>query len=291
MILRSYAKVNLCLYVLNKRPDNYHNLDSIFERINIYDTIRLHKASGTSISLTACPSCIPVDESNLAFRAAKILQDSCKVQKGVRISIQKNIPVGAGMGGGSSNAATVLLGLNKLWRLHLSVEKLARIGKKIGADVPFFIYESRFARVRGVGDRVLSLQPLRKKILWHVIVTPLIHVPTPEIYKRWDSLSDSQRRLTSSQGNVTLILSALRKKGPVSISRYLYNSLERVTIPLYPEIQKIKDRLVQSGLRAVLMSGSGPTVFGIVSSHKEALLVSRQITRETKWRVFTARSM
>ncbi|HNX81075.1 MAG TPA: 4-(cytidine 5'-diphospho)-2-C-methyl-D-erythritol kinase [Candidatus Omnitrophota bacterium] len=291
MILRSYAKVNLCLYVLNKRPDTYHNLDSVFERINIFDTIGLTQTSGTAIRLATNSSQIPVDASNLAMRAAKLLQDTCQVKKGVRIVIQKNIPVGAGMGGGSSNAAAVLVGLNKLWTLRLSVKKLAELGAKIGADVPFFVYNTRFARIRGIGDLVEPVKALQKNTLWHVIVTPALHVPTPQIYKRWDSIKKARRALTLSQGNATLMVSALQKNNLVSIRTYLYNSLERVTIPLYPEIQRIKDRLARSGLGAVLMSGSGPTVFGIVSSRKEALFLSRQLKKERKWSVFAARSV
>ncbi len=290
MILRSYAKINLCLYVLNKRPDAYHDLDSVFERISIFDTIRLYRTSDSAITLTTNSSCIPVDGSNLAIRAARLLQETCHVSYGACIDIQKNIPVGAGMGGGSSNAATVLMGLNRLWKLRLSAKTLATLGKKIGADVPFFLYNCRFARVRGIGDRVEPQHALRKKVLWHVIVTPAFCVPTPKIYKRWDLLVGSRRTLTRSQGNATLILSALRKNKPESIQRCLYNSLERVAVPLYPEIQIIKDRLLRMGLTMVLMSGSGPTVFGITASQKEALLLSRKLIKEKKWTVFAARS-
>ncbi|MDP2905080.1 MAG: 4-(cytidine 5'-diphospho)-2-C-methyl-D-erythritol kinase, partial [Candidatus Omnitrophota bacterium] len=162
VVIKSYAKLNLYLAVLNKRKDNYHNIETLFERIDLHDTIALKKLPGKAIKIVCDHPAVPADTSNLCYKSAKLLQKSLGVNYGVEIKITKRIPVAAGLGGGSSNAAYTLIGLNKLWRLGLSKDKLARLGRLIGADVPFFIMNTPFAIATGRGDKIKPLARINK---------------------------------------------------------------------------------------------------------------------------------
>lgn len=283
MILNSYAKLNLYLEVLNIRKDKFHNIKTIFERINLHDTIILKSRADKQIKIFSNSKEIPLDSSNLAFRSAKLLQDDLAVAKGVDIKIIKRIPVGSGMGGGSSNAATVLLGLNKLWKLDLSKEKLVNFAKKIGSDVPFFIYDCSFAYGRGRGDNILPLNLLSSTKLWHILVVPKIKVSTPAVYKGWDNKT---QELTSLKGNDKIILSALMKKDPALISIALFNSLESVTSRMHPVLNIIREKLGLLGLKSVLMSGSGPAIFSVSLTKKEAVLAFKKLENKKFWNVF-----
>lgn len=288
MIVKCYAKVNLYLEVVNKRKDNYHNIKTLFERIDLADTVILKPLADRKIQLTSNHKNLPDDSSNLAFRSAQLLQESLNVMQGVQIKLLKRIPVGSGLGGGSSDAAAVLIGLNKLWRLKLSQNQLVNFAGKLGSDVAFFIYNSPFAQGEGKGERITSLGSLNKVRLWHVLVVPKIHVSTPLIYKEWDS----HEKLTKPKLNAKILYSAVRKKSLPLLGKTLYNSLEPVTTKLYPEVSRIKEKLLQLGLKAILMSGSGPAVFAIVSSRKEARAIAGQMRKEKKtWQVFVARTI
>lgn len=291
MIINSYAKLNLYLEVLGKRPDNYHDLKTVFERISLSDKIFLKLRKDKEIMLSSSSAQIPNDSTNLAYRSAKLLQDTFKVNKGVEIRIDKRIPVGAGLGGGSGNAAYVLMGLNKLWKLGLTREKLALLAKKIGADVPFFIYDAKFALAQGVGEKVKPLPKLDSLRLWHILIVPRIHVPTPLIFRKWDKINPKPG-LTTREYDVTLLISALEKKDFIALGASLFNSLEAVTIKLHPELKRIKERLAKAGLKSILMSGSGPAVFGIVSSRKEAVsLYNRLRGVDDFWQVFMVKTV
>jgi 4-diphosphocytidyl-2-C-methyl-D-erythritol kinase len=289
--LKSFAKVNLYLKVINKRRDNYHNLKTIFERINLADSIALKPRKDSKIKVSCNNALVPENENNLCFRAAKLLRDEFKPLGGLDIRITKRIPVGAGLGGGSSNAASVLLGLNRLWRLKLSKIKLSKIAGKIGSDVAFFVYDLPFAIGRGRGEKIEPLHILDKTKFWHLLIVPRIHVSTPRIYKEFDSFSG----LTKPFCNVKLLASVLAKKSrsySLLKSGLLFNSLEQVTTRLYPEVRRIKDTLSQLGLECVLMSGSGPAVFAIVPSLKNALRLARSIKKKDKsWRVFVVKTV
>jgi len=277
---KSHAKLNLYLQVLNKRPDSYHNINTLFERISLCDKIILKlRRDDKEIKVISSSPDLPADPSrNLAFRSAKLLQDTFNINKGVDIKITKRIPVGSGLGGGSSNAACLLLGLNKLWKLKLKEPKLVNLAKKIGADVPFFIYNSRFAQGKGRGEKIKPLKALNNTGLWHVLVVPKIKVSTPLIYKKWDE----DPGLTMPKFDVKLLPSALRKKDFSLINEFLFNSLESITVKHYPQVQNIKEKLKKIGLKTILMSGSGPAVFGVVSSRKEAVTLGRKFKREFK---------
>lgn len=294
MILNSYAKLNLFLKVLNLRKDNYHNLETVFERIDLHDRIVLKSLPGKLIKVSCNNPSVPADSGNICYRAAELLQKACKVNKGVEIKIIKKIPVGSGMGGGSGNAAATLLGLNKLWGLGLSRKKLVGFAKKIGADVAFFIYDVPFAYGASRGDEIKPIVALGDVRLWHILVVPGIHVSTPLIFKKWDSFSGKNSYLaglTSSVSNVKILTSVIRKNALSYKGESLFNSLEVLTISLYPEVGSIKNKLARLGLKSILMSGSGPAVFGVVASRKQALLFKKQLERENaSWQVFAVRT-
>lgn len=295
LILNSYAKLNLFLEVLNKRKDTYHNISTLFERIGLHDTVILKPRRDKKITLACNSPDIPCDESNLAYRGAKLLQDTFKINQGVDIKLIKRIPAGAGLGGGSSNAASALSGLNKLWKLNLNQNALARLAKKIGCDVPFFIYDTPFALGKARGDRIKPLKALSKVRLWHILVVPKIKALTPLMYKKWDSLmAEGRAGLTRPKYNVNILISALRENDPSLMGEALFNSLEQVTLKLYPKILRIKRKLLHLAVKSILMSGSGPAVFGVVSSRKEAELLGRQLKEEAKknfWQVFVTQTL
>lgn len=284
LIVKSYAKVNLYLEVVNKRKDNYHNIKTLFERISLCDKIVLSPLPNKQIKIISNSKYLPTDSSNLAYKSALLLQDKFKLDKGVKITITKNIPIGAGLGGGSSNAAAVLKALNTLWGLNLSQQSLLEHARQIGSDVAFFIYNTPYASGAGRGERISPLRNFNNLKLWHVLAVPKIMVSTPLIYRKWDE----DEKLTKPGLGVKLLYSALRKKSLTFPGDVLFNGLEQVTIALYPEVKRIKNKLLGLGIEAVSMSGSGPAVFGIASTRKEAFKVSTQLKDEdASWQVFT----
>ncbi|MCM8780781.1 MAG: 4-(cytidine 5'-diphospho)-2-C-methyl-D-erythritol kinase [Candidatus Omnitrophica bacterium] len=290
MVFNSYAKLNLYLDILDKRDDGYHNILTLFERIDLYDTISLKPRSDKKIKIFCNCPLISKDSTNLAYKSAQILQDRFGVKRGIDIKITKRIPVGSGLGGGSSNAAAVLLGLNQLWRLGLEKEKLVDLARSIGSDVPFFIYNTPFALGTQRGDRLKALRRLDRIRLWHILIVPNRVIPTEMVYRRWDS--KRFKRLTKIKYDVKLLYLALQQKNLDLIARYLFNCLEEITSSFYPILNYIKHRLTDLGLKSVLMSGSGPAMFGIVSSRKEGEFLSRQLKQEFKdSRIFLVRTI
>lgn len=289
MKLKSYAKLNLYLQVRNKREDGFHNLRTIFERIDLHDDIIIKSRPDNKIKITSSAQNIPLDSKNLVFQSAKLLQDALHVDKGAEIRIVKRIPVGAGLGGGSSNAATALWGLNKLWNLRLSREKIIRLGSRIGSDVAFFLYNTAFGEGTCRGEKIKEVSKLEGVKLWHILVVPKISVSTPFIYKKWDRTRNL--RLTRPKYDVKMLLLGLQK-GDISLTaKALYNNLEEVTVKFYPEVKLIKNRLKLLGLTAIKMSGSGPAVFSLVSSRKEAVFLSSKVAASNKsWQVFVSRT-
>ena len=288
MVFRSPAKLNLYLQVIRKRRDNYHEIKSIFERISLCDTISIKPLPEKVIRVRASGHPVPRGENNLAFRAAQLLQERCSVKNGAEIKIVKRIPVGSGMGGGSSNAASVLLALNKLWKLNLPREKLAELAQEIGSDVPFFIHDLPFALIGGRGEKVKPIKKLGSLRLWHIIIVPKINVSTPYIYAEFDK---QKVRLTKPKYDVNILTSVLQKKGHPLIAGALFNSLEQVTTGLYPGLVKVKEKLAKLAVKSILMSGSGPAIFGIVSSQEKALVIKRQLEKWQRWNIFVARTL
>lgn len=295
LVIKSFAKVNLFLQVLNRRPDNFHNIDSLFERISLSDRIILKNRRDNRIKISCNNPQVPLGSSNLCFKAAKLLQDKFRIKRGLDIKIIKRIPVGAGLGGGSSNAAAVLTGLNKLWRLGLSKTRLAGLAAKIGSDVPFFVYDASFARVGGRGEKIRVLKKLGKVRLWHILVTPKIHISTPRIYREWDACLPAGRAfsgLTKPSSNVKILTSVLAEKNPIFKPGLLFNSLEEVAFKLYPEVKRAKETLSGYCPESALMSGSGSSVFALVSSGKHAHASAKKLKREKKpWLSFAVRTV
>lgn len=263
------AKINLFLNVIGKRNDGYHEVETILQRIDLADSIILKKIPH-GIKIHCDNKDIPVDERNLAYQAANILLDYSKIisDRGVEIEIIKKIPVAAGLGGGSSDAAATLLGLNELWKLGLSQEVLIQLACKLGADVPFFLEEGSIsgkgiALGKGRGDELIKLNPLSK--IWVILGIPNIKVSTAWVYKNLKNLELKKEVLpdTFYSNRCKMILSAVQKGDIKRISQLLYNTLEDVTITHYPIISQIKNNLLEVRAKGVLMSGSGPSVFGI----------------------------
>lgn len=286
--IHAHAKLNLYLKVLRKRKDGYHAIQTFFERIDLHDTLWLQSLPEKRIILTTDSNELSNDASNLVYRSAQLLQEKLHINKGVRIKLTKRIPIGSGMGGGSSDAASALVGLNQLWKLKLSTKELMKFAHALGSDIAFFIQNEPFCLGEGRGERITPLAGLRQVALWHVLAVPKINVSTKLVYQKWDTLSE----LTRGQSDVKLLYSALKNSDAGLLSHSLYNSLESVTMQLYPQVRRVKLCLARLGVEAILMSGSGSTVFGIVSSRKDALKVCRQLmSAHPKWRIFAVKTV
>ncbi len=259
MTLQAYAKINIGLHILGKRSDGYHDLETIFHEINLFDEIDLepHK----SLEMNADSILVPVDESNLCLKAASILQKERKIKEGVMIQLRKKIPIGAGLGGGSSDAAAVLRGLNELWKLKLSNQQLRTIAGEIGSDVPFFI-EGGNAYASGRGE-ILDHFSLDIPF-WIAVVTPLIHISTTWAYSHLKLQRDGKD--SELQSKITKYIS-----NPKKILSLVQNDFEQTTISIYPEIGQLKEKLKEMGAVFSLMSGSGSSVFGFFENEKKAL--------------------
>ncbi len=275
MRLYSPAKINLFLNVTSKRPDGYHELVTILSRISLYDEINISHGTGKT-SVSCIHPDVPEDDTNLAIRAAYTFFKAINTHEHINISIDKKIPVGAGLGGGSSNAATVLSWLNRYYGNPLSQEKLITIGLSIGADVPFFIFK-KTAIASGIGEK---LEPFENIMPFPVVlVFPGFNVSTGEVFKKMNL------RLTKCEKKLKKIL--LRKK-ECNITEYLCNDLETVTASMYPVISSIKNSLLSLGASAALMTGSGPTVFGLFSDHETARKAHAALMQNMDWQIFLA---
>ena len=254
LLLKAPAKINLSLDVIRKRDDGYHDLEMIMTTIDLADRIELELLEEDKIFISSQSRYIPDDEQNLAYQAAKRLKDHLGIKKGVRITIEKHIPVAAGLAGGSSDAASVLRGLNRLWNLNLSLEELAEIGLEIGSDVPFCVYGGT-ALARGRGEILTPLPP--PPPCWVVLAKPPIGVSTGEVYR--------QLNLENIiHPNTEKMVEAIRANNYMEMCCLVGNVLESVTLQNHPEVLTIKKDMERFGADAVLMSGSGPTVFALV---------------------------
>jgi 4-diphosphocytidyl-2-C-methyl-D-erythritol kinase len=261
--IKAPAKINLSLDVLHKREDGFHEVEMIMTTVDLADRIELTLLEENKIIIDVSEGFVPSDNRNLAFQAAQLLKDRFNVEKGVRISIQKNIPVSAGLAGGSSDAAATLRGLNELWNLGLSLDELANLGAKIGSDVSFCVYGGT-ALATGRGEKIkhISAPPP----CWIILAKPPIGVSTAEVYRNL-KLEDL------SHPDIMKMSSAIEARDYEEICQQLGNVLETVTFKLYPEVQRIKDQMLRFGADGVLMSGSGPTVFGIVKHESRMLRI------------------
>ncbi|MBI4353283.1 MAG: 4-(cytidine 5'-diphospho)-2-C-methyl-D-erythritol kinase [Candidatus Omnitrophica bacterium] len=280
MILLSPAKVNLFLKVLRKRRDGYHEIQTLFERIRLFDELEFSPAP-SGIRVESDVKSLPEGPKNLAYQAAWLLKEELGIQKGIRIRIRKRIPVSAGLGGGSSNAATVLLGLNRLWNLGLSKRRLLFLAARLGSDVPFFVLETPFALGEGRGE-ILRVLDHPGFAFWHCIVKPRFGLSTKAMY---DSLTPSS--LTPLKVNVKMLFRSLQEGDSKRLSKFLINSLEGVHHKRVAAISKIKRELLAQGALAGLMSGSGSAVFGLFRSQEAAERAARFFkTKRPQWQVF-----
>jgi 4-diphosphocytidyl-2-C-methyl-D-erythritol kinase len=254
MVVPSYAKINLTLDVLGKRPeDSYHYIRTIMLPVNLADTVLLRRAP--EVTVTSAPQIPGPPESNLAFRAARLLKQVTGFAGGAAIHINKVIPVAGGLAGGSTNGAAVLKGLNRLWGLGLTEPELIELASRLGSDVPFFI-AGRPARVEGLGERLTPLAVRRP--FWVLLATPDVPKSTGHVYRLFDELGQVTRPATSSME------AALAAGDTQAIADLLGNVFEQVMLPRHPEIEALKQAMIRGGALGALMSGAGPTVFGLV---------------------------
>ena len=261
MRLQAFAKINLGLDVLGKREDGYHEVRMIMQTIRMYDQLDMRKSVEPGIHLTTNKKYIPVDENNLVWRAAKLMMNTCGIIEGVSIHLHKVIPVAAGMAGGSSDAAATLVGMNRLFHCGLSKEKLMELGVQIGADVPYCVLRGT-ALAEGIGEKLTVLPPMPD--CWILIGKPGISVSTKYVYTTLDLNTDTVHP------DIDGMKKALEDGNLYGITERMGNVLQDVTIPAYPEVERIKEQMKTLGAVNAMMSGSGPTVFGIFDNEEKA---------------------
>ena len=270
MELKALGKINLGLDVLGKRPDGYHDVRMVMQTIYLYDQITITKRKESGIGLSTNLFYLPVNENNLAYRAAKLLMDEFEIRSGVDIFLEKHIPVAAGMAGGSSNAAAVLYGINRMFDLGLSMEELMKRGVSLGADVPYCIMRGTVL-AEGIGEILTPLPPMPRCQI--VVAKPPVSVSTKMVYEKIDS-----RRIVEHP-DIDGIIEGLKEGDVTKIASCMGNVLEQVTVEEYPVIDKIKKLMNEDGAKGAMMSGSGPTVFGIFTEKslaKKAALKIRE---------------
>lgn len=259
--LDAYAKINLFLEVCEKRPDNYHNIDSIMHTVSLKDVITVEKCDTIILSNNAG---LPNDTGNLAYRAAKAFFDHAKIQGGASIHIEKNIPISAGLAGGSTDAAAVLKGLNAIYNTELSEDTLCEIGSKLGADVPFCIKGGCFV-TQGIGDEFAECTPLPDCFI--VVSKCGEGVSTPYAYGQIDSMRENNFDHLNTSAKMVY---ALKTNDLKAVSENIFNVFENVVCPIRPKVNEQKIIMDQNGAVCSMMSGSGPSVFGIFNTKKQA---------------------
>ncbi len=279
--LPSFAKVNLSLRILGKRPDGYHEVRTLLQTVSLHDTLRFENYNGSSILFACDDPLIPANQSNLVVRAATALRDRFGIKTGASISLEKRIPAGGGLGGGSSNAAVALLGLSHLWQVSARTE-VSEIAARLGADVPFFLHGGRMLAT-GIGTRISPVEYPKAQHL--LIVAPKASVSTSEAYKALQARALTTRNSASilavSRGEANL---AISDQGPLCDD--LVNDFEQVIFDIEPEIERAKNALLQAGARGALLCGSGSSVFGIFDNWEAQQRAREDIHTESGWRIF-----
>lgn len=270
--LKSRAKINLSIDVLGKREDGYHLVEMIMQTIDLYDIIRIKELDTNDITIKSNSSNIPLDENNIVYKAINLLKNKFKINKGVEVFIEKNIPIAAGMAGGSSNAAAVLVGLNELWELNLSEEELQELGFKLGADVPFCI-SGRAALAQGVGEKLTYIKGLPKDVSI-LVCKPNLFVSTKTVYEGLD-LNNMGNRPDNKY-----LIECLNKEDIKNLAENMVNVLESVTSKEHREIEEIEHIMMNNNALGSMMSGSGPTVFGLFESEADALKGKEELLKK-----------
>lgn len=259
--LKALAKINLGLDVVSRREDGYHEVRMVMQTIHLYDRLEISKKETSGIELETNLSYLPVNENNLVYRAGKLLMDEFHIEEGVKVFLNKRIPVAAGMAGGSTDAAAMLYGMNELFELGLSRDELMERGVKIGADVPYCLMRGT-ALAEGIGEKLTPLAPMVKCPV--LIAKPPISVSTKFVYQNLKL--DAQ----TVHPDIDRLIADIEEKDLTSIAADMGNVLETVTIPNYPVVAEVKEQMMKSGAINSLMSGSGPTVFGLFEDEKTA---------------------
>lgn len=259
--LKALAKINLSLDVVRRREDGYHEVRMIMQTINLYDKLEIKKSDEKGIHVTTNISFLPTNENNLVYKAAKLLMEEFGIEEGVSIYLYKYIPVAAGMAGGSSDAAAVLYGMNKLFNLKLSKRDLMERGVKLGADVPYCIMRGT-ALAEGIGEKLTKLSPAPECFV--VIAKPGISVSTKFVY---ENLHANE---LAYHPDIDGMIEEIQQGSLEGVAEKMGNVLETVTIKEYPVIEKIKDTMKENGAINAMMSGSGPTVFGLFKTEEAA---------------------
>lgn len=260
--LKARAKINLGLDVLRKREDGYHDVRMVMQTIGIYDRLIITRIPEEDIRIKSNLFFLPVNENNLIYKAAKLLKDRCGFAGGVEIDLNKFIPVSAGLAGGSTDAASTLFGINRLFDLGLSTKDLMELGVSIGADVPYCVMRGT-ALAEGIGEKLTALPPLPR--CWILIAKPPINVSTKLVYESLDMNG------VDRHPDIDGLIDAIKRQDINGVCSLMGNVLENVTVPLYPVIESIKNDMMDNGAINAMMSGSGPTVFGIFPDEETTL--------------------
>lgn len=270
MRLKAYGKINLGLDVVRKREDGYHEVKMIMQNVGIYDRLEFEKTNNGKIEISTNLSFLPVDQDNLIYKAAKLMMDTYNIKEGVSIKLEKHIPVSAGMAGGSSDAAATMVGLNNMFKLGLSVAELQKLGVKLGADIPYCIMRGT-ALSEGIGEILTPLPPMMKCPI--IIAKPAISVSTKFVYE------NLRANELSYHPDIDGMVTAIKNQDLLGITDRMGNVLETVTAVKFPVIEQIKDNLKQNGALNALMSGSGPTVFGIFDDKDRAEFACKELKK------------
>lgn len=268
MELKALGKINLGLDVLGRRENGYHDVRMVMQTVYLYDEVIMCKTKTPGIRIETNLFYLPVNENNLAYRAAKLLMDEFQIEEGVHIKLEKHIPVAAGMAGGSSNAAAVLFGMNRMFSLGLSMKELMDRGVNLGADVPYCIMRGTVL-AEGIGEELTPLVSMPKCVV--LLAKPPISVSTKKVYEKVDAQEITHRP------DIEGILAGLQNGSLEEIAACMGNVLENVTIEEYPVIEQIKNVMKEKGALNAMMSGSGPTVFGIYKDKELARIAAKQI--------------
>lgn len=266
---RSCAKINLGLRVVGKRPDGYHNLESVFQEISLCDEIECKRTSG-EIKIQCDHPAVPLDEKNLCHKAFRIARDIGGLKEGIRIQIKKNIPVGAGLGGGSSNAAACLKAFNRMFDLGLSKGRLIRLAAQIGSDVPFFIL-GKTALIKGRGEVVLPIHFLTNYQV--ILVYPNFSISTASVFEKFEM------NLTEYNSDDKFEAGISEIQNLDDLSDSIFNDLEKIVMDCHPVLKEIKQHLKRKGAQFVSLSGSGSVVFGLFNSSKKLEKIGQEFAK------------
>ena len=268
LTVQGNAKINLTLDVLYKRTDGFHQVEMIMQEIELADILSFEDKLTDDISIQANIAHLPCDHRNLAYQAAMLIKKTCQVKKGVHIILEKRIPMSAGLAGGSTDAASVLLGLNQLWNLNLSMPELESLGASLGSDVPFCLRGGTMLAT-GRGEILTPLPSMPS--CYVVLAKPRMGVSTAWVYGKYQDKAGLIHPDTNG------VMSALQEGNVLGVASRLSNVLETVTIPEHPQIGKLKESMMEYGAMASLMSGSGPTVFGLVETKTKAEYIAEKL--------------